>query len=121
MSRTQPRQAPSATIVELRGEMADDLVEYTRRKVARVLTHTRRPVLHSRVRLTRHGDPARERSVVAQANVDLDGRLVRVQTEATTPREAVDLLVDRLAHRLERVAAGWEARRGRMFDQERHE
>jgi Sigma 54 modulation/S30EA ribosomal protein C terminus len=35
--------------------------------------------------------------------VDLDGRPVRVHVAATRPREAVDLLVERLDHRLERM------------------
>ena len=74
MRRTHQRPARPETVVELRGGVADDLVDYARRKVAGVLAHTGRPVLHSRVRVTRHGDPARERPVVAQANVDLDGR-----------------------------------------------
>ena len=96
-------------------------MDYARRKVAGALAHTGRPVLHSRVRVTRYGDPARERPVVAQVNVDLNGRPVRVQVEATTPREAVDLLVDRLAHRLERVTGSWEARHARRFEDEPHE
>lgn len=121
MSRTQQRPARPDTVVELRGGVAEDLVDYARRKVAGALAHTGRPVLRSRVRVTRHGDPARERPVVAQVNVDLNGRLVRVQVEATTPREAVDLLVDRLAHRLERVSRSWEARRGRTSEDEPHE
>ena len=121
MSRTQQRPARPETVVELRGGVAGDLADYARRKVAAVLSHTGRPVLYSRVRVTRYGDPARERPVVAQVNIDLDGRPVRVQTEATKPREAVDLLADRLAHRLERVARHWETRRGRTFAGEPHE
>jgi ribosome-associated translation inhibitor RaiA len=121
MRRTQERPGPPAPVVELRGGVAQDLAEYARSKVGHVLTHTGRPVLHARVRVTRHGDPARERPVVAQANVDVNGRPVRVQVEATTPREAVDLLVDRLDRRLGRVARGWEARRGRVFEGEPHE
>jgi ribosome-associated translation inhibitor RaiA len=120
MSRS-PRLDPPEAVVELRGGLADDLVEYARKKVGHVLTHTGRPVLRARVRVTRHGDPARERPIVAQANIDLNGRPVRAQIEAATPREAVDLLADRLAHRLERAARGWEARRGRVFEGEPHE
>jgi ribosome-associated translation inhibitor RaiA len=118
MTRTEQRPARPDTVVELRGQVAEDLADYARRKVAGALTHTGRPVLHSRVRVTRHGDPARERPVVAQVNVDLNGRPVRVQVEATTPREAVDLLIDRLTHRLERVTRSGEARRGRVSDDE---
>ena len=121
MRRTQQRPDPPETVVELRGGVADDLVEYARWKIGHVLTHTGRPVRHARVRVIRRGDPARERPVVAQVNVDLDGRAIRAQLEASTPREAVDLLADRLAHRLTRVGRGWESRRGRMFEGEPHE
>ena len=96
--------APSPdTVVELRGGIADDLVDYTRLKVGAVLARTGRPVHRSRVRVIRHSDPARERPVEAQAHVDLGGRPVVVHVDATKPREAVDLLVDRLAHRLEKA------------------
>jgi hypothetical protein len=101
---TQQRTIPTDTVVELRGNIADDLVEYTRIKIGAVLARTGRPVHHSHIRVTKHADPARERPVVAQANVDLDGRLVHVDVDATKPREAVDLLVDTLAHRLEKIA-----------------
>lgn len=107
--------------MELGAGVADDLVAYARKKVGHALTHTGSSVLHARVRVTRHGDPARDRPVLAQANVNVNGRPVRVQVEATTPREAVDLLVDRLDHRLEQLARGWQARRGRVFEGEHHE
>jgi hypothetical protein len=103
MRYTQERGTIPDTVVELRGRIADDLVEYTRIKVGAALARTGRPVHRSRVRVTRHADPARARPVVAQAHVDLDGRPVHVEVEATTPRESVDLLVDTLAHRLERA------------------
>jgi hypothetical protein len=103
MRYTQERGTIPDTVVELRGTIADDLVEYTRIKVGAALARTGRPVHRSRVRVTRHADPARERPVVAQAHVDLDGRPVHVEVAATTPRESVDLLVDTLAHRLERA------------------
>lgn len=58
-----------------------------------------------------------ERPVVAQANIDLDGRLVRAQVRAKTDREALDLLEDRLRNRLQhhvgRTVGNWEDRRGR--------
>lgn len=103
-------------IVELRGRIAEDLPGYARAKIAAVLARTGRRVLHSRLRVVRHADPARERPVSAHAVVDLAGHAVQVHTDAGTPREAVDLLVDRLAHRLERRARGkgrHSSRRGR--------
>jgi ribosome-associated translation inhibitor RaiA len=88
--------------------------EYARSKVGDLARLTHRPVLHARVRLTRHADPAVARSVVAQANIDVDGRLVRAQVEGATAREAIDLLVARLRRRLDRAAEHWEARCGRL-------
>lgn len=100
---TTSEQHVPVAVVELRGGIAPDLADYAREKMAVVLGHTGRAVLRARVRVLRHHDPARERSVVATADVDLDGRPVRVHVAATQPREAVDLLVERLDHRLERV------------------
>ena len=87
--------------------------DYARTKVGGLGRLTHRPVLYARVKLTRHPDPAVERPVVAQANLDVDGRLVRVQVEGVTAREAIDRLEARLRHRLERTAEHWEALRGR--------
>jgi hypothetical protein len=71
--------------------------------------------------LTHQPDPAVARSVRAQANVDVDGRLARVTVAATTGHEAVDLLVDRLRQRLVRMAQHWEALRGQRPSAEPHE
>lgn len=100
---TSEQDVPDA-VVELRGGIAPDLVDYAREKMAVVLGHTGRAVLRARVRVLRHQDPARDRPVEASADVELAGRPVRVHVAATRPREAVDLLVERLDHRLERVA-----------------
>lgn len=101
----------SLTVVELVGGIADDLVAYSQAKIATVLGHSGRSVLRSRLRVVRHGDPARPRPVSAHLNVDLAGRTVRAHVDAVTPREAVDRIVDRLAHQLERVGRGWRAGR----------
>ncbi|MCV7079689.1 sigma 54 modulation/S30EA ribosomal C-terminal domain-containing protein [Mycobacterium szulgai] len=85
--------------------------EYTRTKIGELGRYTSQPVLHARVRLTRHRDPAVRRPVVAQANLDVDGRPLRVQVQAESAREAVDLLAARLRRRLERTTAHRAARR----------
>jgi ribosome-associated translation inhibitor RaiA len=87
--------------------------EYARDKIGGLGRLTHRPVLHARVKLTKHHDPAVERPVLAQANLDVDGRLVRAQVEGVTASEAIDRLESRLRHRLERIAEHWEARRGK--------
>jgi ribosome-associated translation inhibitor RaiA len=86
--------------------------DYARSKIGELGRYTSRPVLHARVKLTMHRDPAVQRPVVAQANLDVDGRPVRAQVQAETAREAVDLLAARLRRRLDRVAQRREVRRG---------
>lgn len=39
MRRTHERPAPPAIVVELRGGVAEDLVEYARKKISHVLAH----------------------------------------------------------------------------------
>jgi ribosome-associated translation inhibitor RaiA len=97
------------------------ITEYAREKVGGLLRLAHTPVLSARVRLTWHGDPAVPRPVVAQANLDVSGRIVRVQAEAVTAREAVDQLEERLRRRLERIAQHWESRRGRRPSPQPHE
>lgn len=110
--RTKPPQD-----IDVQVTTRDELpaaAEYARSKIGELTRYASRPVLHARVRLTRHRDPAVQRPVVAQANLDVDGRPVRAQVQADTAREAVDLLAARLRRRLERAAEHWEARRGEL-------
>lgn len=95
--------------------------DYARRKIGALLEQAHEPVLFTRVRLTRHRNPAMECPVVAQANLDVNGRLIRAQVAAPTATEAVDALDTRLRSRLERVAEHWEARRGRRYHPDPHE
>ncbi|MDD7939564.1 sigma 54 modulation/S30EA ribosomal C-terminal domain-containing protein [Actinomycetospora lutea] len=97
---TSPHRPPATRVpppvVELRGMIGTGLAEYAREKVVHALDHGVHPVGPARVRIVRHDDPARERPVVAIAHVDLAGRRLHAHVVAATPREAVDLLVDRL-------------------------
>ncbi|MGB2923206.1 MAG: HPF/RaiA family ribosome-associated protein [Mycobacterium sp.] len=95
--------------------------EYARNRISEIARFTGRPVLHARVRLTRHTDPAVRRPVVAQANLDVDGRLIRAQVDAATAREAIDQLDERLRRLLDKTAEHWEARRGRLPEKAPHE
>ena len=112
INREGTRLVPEA-VVELRGEIASDLADYARQKVTGVLRHTGRAVLHVHIQVERHRDPARERPVTAQANVDLDGTPISVHVAATKPRDAVDQLVERLDHRIERLSRSRHPRRER--------
>ena len=95
--------------------------DYARQKIGALGPLTHRPVLHARVKLTKHHDPAVDRPVIAQANLDVEGRLVRAQAAGVTYGEAIDRLEARLRRQLERTAEHWEARRGRVSGAEPHE
>nr|WP_090280474.1 sigma 54 modulation/S30EA ribosomal C-terminal domain-containing protein [Mycolicibacterium komanii]CRL76612.1 ribosome-associated protein [Mycolicibacterium komanii] len=88
--------------------------DYARRKIGDLARRTGKPVLHARVRLTKARNPAVSRAVIAQANLDVNGRAIRAQVEGQTAEEAIDLLAARLRRRLERIAEHWEARRGKQ-------
>jgi hypothetical protein len=94
-------------VVELRGQIGADLAPYAQGLVRHVLAALGRPVLGARIRVVRHADPARERPVSASVLVDLGHGHVHAHVTAQHPREAVDLLADRLRRQVR------EARRGR--------
>lgn len=94
---------------------------YVQDKIGGLSRLTHQPVLHARVRLSKHADPAVDHPVVAQANLDVNGRIVRAHVQGETAREAVDRLEARLRHRLERVAERQETRRGNASQTDPHE
>jgi hypothetical protein len=98
---------------EVRGAVPGDAIDLAVGKVRLALQAAHEPVLFARVRLTMAADPAVERPAIAQANIDLSGRLIRAQATAATMRQAIDLMHDRLRVRLEHAARNWEAIRGR--------
>lgn len=116
MRRQTDSTATLAVEVSLSGEVTSAAAEYARRKIGALGRFTRDPVLNTRVRLTAHRDPAVTRPVVAQANIDVNGRLVRGQAQGSTPQEAVDRLVPRLRRILQRGAEHWQPRRGAVPD-----
>ncbi|MEV3901509.1 HPF/RaiA family ribosome-associated protein [Mycobacterium sp. NPDC050551] len=85
--------------------------DYARIKIGELSRLTHRPVLQACVKLTRHPDPAVSRPVVAQAMLDVDGRLVRAQVEGSTAREAIDRLQAKMRRQLERIDRGHARRR----------
>jgi hypothetical protein len=94
-------------------DAAGSITADVRRRMADVLDHLRQPVLSARVRVTRHGDPAATNPFTAQANVDVNGYLIRVQVAAPTPGEALSQLESKLRRATERAAARWKDRTGR--------
>ena len=71
-------------------------VDHARRVIHEVVRGAPEPVLFSCVRLC-----GRRAPVVAQANLDLAGRTLRVRVEAPTQTAAVNLLAEQLRCRLD--------------------
>lgn len=90
-------------------------------KIEELTRYASEPILHARLRLSRSRNPAVDRPVMAQANLDVNGRLLRAQVAAPTATEAVDLLDYRMRRQLRRMARHWEAKRGAMPKQEPNE
>lgn len=102
--------------VTTRGQLPG-AADYAEEKISGLSRFAHRPIRHAHVKLARHGDPAQERPVIAQANLDVDGSLIRAEAQGDTAREAIDRLDDRLRRRLRQAAEHWEARRnGRPVD-----
>jgi ribosome-associated translation inhibitor RaiA len=120
MRRTEPI-APPEVRISISGEVPEGTSDYARDKIAKAARIAHDPVLDARIRITVHPDPAVQPAVTAQVNLDVNGRMVHVQIEAPTVREAVDLLEARLRTRLDRAARHWEARRGGLPTGEPHE
>jgi RNA polymerase-binding transcription factor DksA len=100
----RPPERLEVTVVA-RDPEAEAARPYAEQKVRRVIEAAGAPVLHARVKLDTAPDPAVERPALAEAAVDVNGRLVRAHVAAHTLHEAVDLLEPRLRDRLVDAAA----------------
>jgi ribosome-associated translation inhibitor RaiA len=113
---------PVETVVlHTRGEVTSADRTYAVEKVTRVLDAAPAPVLHARVDLTQHADPARARPSFATAALDVNGRRLGARVEAATMHEAIDLLQARLAERLARLSGHAEAAHLRHRGHDEHE
>src|SRR5690606_6738133 len=99
----------------------DSVQDRAKTKIEELTRYASAPILHARLRLSRPRHPAVPRPVMAQANLDVNGRLLRAQVAAPTATEAVDLLDYRMRRQLRRMARHWEAKRGAMPKQEPNE
>jgi ribosome-associated translation inhibitor RaiA len=101
---TMARSAIEDVVVHTRGAVGADEQDYAREKVAHLGRLAWGPVLHARVHLDLHADPARVRPGLAKAEIDVDGQVVRAHATGATIREAIDAMDARLRDRLERTA-----------------
>lgn len=83
--------------------VGEKTVERARDVLLHVARFASRPVLHGRIVLRVHHDPTRERPAVANASLDVGGRIVRAHVAAEQMPEAIDLLERRLRRNVEAV------------------
>lgn len=104
---------PADVLVETRGPVRQGAVEHARQAVADLTRLAHEPVLFARVKLTAPPSPDPKRPYTAQANLDVNGRLIRAQAAELSMYQALDELEDRLRTRLRRTARHWGELRGR--------
>jgi ribosome-associated translation inhibitor RaiA len=98
------------------GAVPENAQEFAVAKVRSALGHVTRPVLSARVTLTMSADPAVARPAVAQATIDVNGRIVRAEAVGRTMRDAIEHMADRLRARLRRaVRPRFALRRRRLW------
>ena len=90
------------------GEVPEDAMDLAVLRLRSVLRSAPDPVLFARVKLAVSPGlvAGAVRSVVAQANVDLSGRLVRAQGVAENMRTAIELMCERLGVQLRNAGGG---------------
>ena len=108
-----PPRDDDQVIVTTKGEVSEAAREYAAGKVARLHQHAHGPVLMTRIKLTQAEGQDVERNAIAEAAMDVGGRLVRGQVAAHRIDEAVDLLVDRMIRQLDQAAAKARSRERR--------
>ena len=98
--------------VETHGRVPEGSADLAAAKVGSLLRVAAEPVLSAHVTVAVSADPAVARPAVAQATIDLNGRIVRAQAAGQTVRAAIEQMASRLLVRLGRAARNWEALRG---------
>jgi ribosomal subunit interface protein len=89
--------------VTTRGEIAEPIKQRAADRIAGLERYTRRTLLEARVVLTHERNPRIERPARAEAELDLDGRIVRARVAEPAMAAAVDELADRLRRQIARI------------------
>lgn len=90
--------------VRAHGEVSDLDQDRAVAKLRGAVSAAPRPILFSRIELTREANPAVERPAVVKAVVDVSGRAVRAHLAATSMDEAIDGVADRIRRSIRRLA-----------------
>jgi ribosome-associated translation inhibitor RaiA len=97
--------------IYLTGHVSPREVDYVRAKIASVTRYADEPIVLLRLRLTKLKKSDGENFAIVQANLDMNGRLIRAQVARPTMREAADDAHDRLRDKVERVGDDRQAAR----------
>jgi ribosomal subunit interface protein len=81
-------------------QISQDVRDYARHKLARAAERAWGPVLFARIDLHAEANPSRRNPATAKVVVDVNGTPVRAHVSAASLHEAIDLVEERLAHRL---------------------
>lgn len=101
--------------------VSDAMVAYAVDKLTHLAGHESAPILFGEVKLDLETNPAIERPARAEAVLDVNGDPIRAHVAAHDLPEAIDLLEDRLARRLDRHRRRGPDRARRLHHQEDHE
>jgi hypothetical protein len=107
-----PGDRPSGSALQIEtqayGEVPEDAMDLAVLRLRSVLRSAPDPVLFARVKLAVSPGlvAGAVRSVVAQANVDLNGRLLRAQGVAENLRTAIELMCERIGVQLRNAGGG---------------
>jgi ribosome-associated translation inhibitor RaiA len=111
-SPTPPAEEPGFPVSLVADEeLGEEVKKHALDVLLAVARHAPRRVLHARMTLRLHPDPALERPAVAKASLDVGGRPVRAHVAAEHMHEAIDLLERRLRRSLEDLEELRRARR----------
>ena len=93
--------------VTVRGDLPADVSEYAKERIGTVDRLIDSPISHARVVLTEEANPRIERSSRAEAEVGLNGPIIRASVADIEPMGAIN----QVAQRLERQLRNWVDRR----------
>jgi ribosomal subunit interface protein len=93
--------------VTVRGDLRPEVSEYAKERIGTVDRLIDDPISHARVVLTQESNPSIEQGSRAEAEIGLDGQIIRASVADIEPMSAID----QLAQRLERKLRDWLDRR----------
>ncbi|MBW3666618.1 MAG: sigma 54 modulation/S30EA ribosomal C-terminal domain-containing protein [Actinobacteria bacterium] len=86
------------------GPVPDHVRADSEEMVSRLARKAPRPVLFARVKVIVDPDRDPDEETIAQGTMDISGSIIRAQVAAPAPRDALNVLHDRLDRRLRRLA-----------------